>query len=154
MDPNKLSGKKACQILHNNAASYIEQVQEATSNKKSGVQNLPSITKTIQIRRTRHAAHYWRRKDEIITDELLWTPSYVGAKVGRPAGTYMNQLCVDTGRSQEDLPGATDDRGGWWERVKEILASSMTWWWYYRISLFRIRYEIGRYDSMIVLFCL
>ena len=33
--------------------------------------HLPPITKTITIRRTRHAGHCWRSKDEIISDVLL-----------------------------------------------------------------------------------
>ena len=36
----------------------------------------PPITKTIQARRTRHAGHCWRSKDEIVSDVLLWTPTY------------------------------------------------------------------------------
>ena len=35
---------------------------------------LPPITKTIQVRRTRHAGHCWRSRDELIRDVLLWTP--------------------------------------------------------------------------------
>ena len=35
---------------------------------------LPPITKTIQVRRTRHAGHCWRSWDELISDVLLWTP--------------------------------------------------------------------------------
>ena len=38
--------------------------------------HLPPITKTIQARRTRHAGHCWRSKDEIVSDVLLWTPAY------------------------------------------------------------------------------
>ena len=34
--------------------------------------HLSPITKTIQARRTRHAGHYWRSKDELISDVLLW----------------------------------------------------------------------------------
>ena len=34
--------------------------------------HLPSITKTIQVRRTRHAGHYWRSRNELISDVLLW----------------------------------------------------------------------------------
>ena len=37
---------------------------------------LPPITKTIQVRRTRQAGHFWRSKDELISDVLLWTPAY------------------------------------------------------------------------------
>ena len=36
--------------------------------------HLPPITKTIQVRRTRHAGHCWRSKDKLIRDVLLWTP--------------------------------------------------------------------------------
>ena len=48
---------------------------------------LPPITKTIQVRRTRHAGQCWRNKDELISDVLLWTPAYGQAKAGRPART-------------------------------------------------------------------
>ena len=36
--------------------------------------HLTPITKTIQVRRTRHAGHCWRSRDELISDVLLWTP--------------------------------------------------------------------------------
>ena len=57
----------------------------------------PPITKTIQARRTRHAGHCWRSKDELISDVPLWTTTYGRAKAGRPARTYIQQLCEDTG---------------------------------------------------------
>ena len=91
--------------------------------------HLPPIMKTIQVRRTRHAGHCWRSRDELISDELLWTPTYGLAKAGRPARTYIQQLCVDTGCSPEDLPEATNDREKWREWVRDIRASSTTWWW-------------------------
>ena len=49
--------------------------------------HLPPITKTIQVRRTRHAGHCWRSKDELISDVLLLTPSHGRAKVGWPVRT-------------------------------------------------------------------
>ena len=70
----------------------------------------PPITKTIQARRTRHAGHCWRSRDELINDILLWTPTYGRAKRGRPARTYIQQLCEDTGCSPEVLPEAMNDR--------------------------------------------
>ena len=72
--------------------------------------HFPPITKTIQVRRTRHAGHYWRSRDEVISDVLLWTPTYGRAKAGRPARTYIQQLCEDTGCGPEDLPEAMNDR--------------------------------------------
>ena len=93
--------------------------------------HLPSITKTIQVRRTRHAGHCWRSKNELISDVLLWTPTYGYAKAGRPARTYIQQLCEDTGCNPEDLPGAMNDREKWRERVRDIRASGVTWWWWW-----------------------
>ena len=52
------------------------------------------------------------------------------AKAGRPARTYIQQLCEDTGCNPEDLPEAMNDREKWWEMVKDIRASGTTWWWY------------------------
>ena len=93
--------------------------------------HLPPITKTIQVRRTRHAGHCWGRRDELINDVLLWTPTHGRAKAGRPARTYIQQLCEDTGFSPEDLPEAMNDREKWRERVKDIRATSTTWWWWW-----------------------
>ena len=89
--------------------------------------HLPPITKTIQIRWTRHAGHCWKSKSKPISDILLWTSLHGWAKVGWPTRTYIQQLCADIGCSLEDLPGVIDNRDGWRERVKEIHASSTTW---------------------------
>ena len=97
--------------------------------------HLPTIMKTIQVRRTRHAVHCWRSKDELISDIRLWTPSHGRAKAGRPAWTFLQQLCAHTGYSLEDLPGAMDNRDGWGERVREICAGGTTrWWWEWTLS--------------------
>ena len=93
--------------------------------------HLPPITKAIQVRLTRHAGHCWRSRDELISDVLLWTPTYGRAKAGRPARTYIPQLCEDTGCSPKDLPEAMNDREKWLERVKDIRASGTTWWWWW-----------------------
>ena len=92
--------------------------------------HLPPITKTIQVRRTRHAGHCWRSKDELISDVLLWTPTHGCARVGRPARTYIQQLCEDTGCNPEDLPEAMNDREKWRETVRDIRAGGATWWWW------------------------
>ena len=91
---------------------------------------LPPITKTIQVRRTRHAGHCSGSRDELKSDVLLWTPTYCRAKAGRPARTYIQQLCEDRGCSLEDQPEAINDREKWRERVRDIRAGGMTWWWW------------------------
>ena len=93
--------------------------------------HLPPITKTIQVRLTRHAGHCWRSRDELISDVLLWTPKHGRAKAGRPTRTYIQQLCEDTGCCPEDLPEAMNDREKWRESVRDIRASSTTWWWWW-----------------------
>ena len=93
--------------------------------------HLPPIMKTIQVRRTRHAGHCWRSKDELISDVFLWTPAYGRPKAGRPARTYIQQQCEDTGCSPEDLPEAMNDKEKWRERVRDFHASGTTWWWWW-----------------------
>ena len=78
------------------------------------------------VRRTRHAGHCWTSRDELISDVLLWTPTHGRAKAGRPARTYIQQLCEDTGCCPEDLPEAMNDREKWRERVRDIRATSPT----------------------------
>ena len=75
--------------------------------------HLPPITKTIQ------------------ENVFLWTPTHGRAKAGRPARTYIQQLCEDTGCCPEDLPEAMNDREKWRERVRDIRATSATWWWWW-----------------------
>ena len=87
------------------------------------------IMKTIKIRQTRHAGHCWRSRDELISDVLLWTPSHGWAKVGRPARTYIQQLCEDMGCSPEDQPEVMNDQEEWRERVRDIHADGTRWWW-------------------------
>ena len=43
--------------------------------------HLPPIPKTIQVRRTRHAWHCWRSRDELISDVVLWTPTMAMQKL-------------------------------------------------------------------------
>ena len=92
--------------------------------------HLPSITKTLKVRQTRHTEYCWRSRDELISDLLQWTLSHGQAKAGRPALTYIEQLCEDTGCSPEDLPEAMNKRQRWRERIRDIRAgcTRCCWW--------------------------
>ena len=116
--------------LHKNVASNIEQVLAATLHKAPTIQppsshheNYPSYTNqtcwTLLVKQGR-----------VISDVLLWTPIYGRVKAGRPARTYIQQLCEDTGCSPEDLPEAMNDSEKWRERVRDIRARGTTWWWW------------------------
>ena len=123
-DANKTAGEETRWQLHKNAACNPQQVLAATPTRHQLYGHLPPITKTIQVRRTRHAGHCWRSRDELIRDVLLWIPTHGRAKAGRPARTYIQQLCEDTGCCPEDLPRAMNDREEWRERVRDIRAAS------------------------------
>ena len=103
--------------------------QHPTEQQMCG--HLPPITKTIQVRQTRHVGHCWRSRDRFISDILRWTPLHRRAKAGQPARTYIQQVCSDTGCSLEDLLEAMDNREGWQERFKDICADGVTWWWWW-----------------------
>ena len=66
-----------------------------------------------------------------ISDILWWIPSPECASVGQSTWTYLQQLCMDTGCSLENLSEVMDDRDKWRERVRDIHAHSMTWWWWW-----------------------
>ena len=72
---------------YTNTSSNIEQVLEAALYKAAAVRPLTTIMKTIQVRRTRYAGHCSRSRDELISDEVLWTPLH-----GRPARSYIQHL--------------------------------------------------------------
>ena len=103
--------------------------QHPTRHQQYG--HLPPIKKTIQVKQTRHTGHCWRSKDELVSDVPLWIPTYGQAKAGRPARTYIQQLCEDTGCNPEDLPEAMNDREKWREMVRDIRAGGTTWWWWW-----------------------
>ena len=123
------NGRKIIRIFNKDKIKSWQ--QHPTRHQLYG--HLPPITKSIQVRRTRrtrHAGHCWRSRDELIRDVLLWIPTHGRAKAGRPARTYIQQLCEDTGCCPEDLPRAMNDREEWRERVRDIRAASTIWWWW------------------------
>ena len=89
--------------------------------------HLLSISKNTQNRWARRTGFCWRSKYEHISGVRLWTPSHGRARFGRPARTYLQLLCTDSGCSMEDLPKAMDDMR---ERIRKIHASGMSWWYY------------------------
>ena len=85
--------------------------QHSTKHQLYG--HLPPIPKPFKVRRTRHAGHYWRSRDELISDVLLWTLAHGRANARWLARTYTQQLCDDTRYNPEDLQEAMDDWEEW-----------------------------------------
>ena len=94
---------------------------------------LPS-PKTIKVRRTRHAGHCWRSRDELISVVFLWTPSYGRAKAGRQTRTYIQHFCEDTGcRSNERLGGVAGEGQGYMCWRHDMMIMMMISWYVYRM---------------------
>ena len=100
---------------------------EQHSTKLYLYRHLPPISKTIKIRRTRDAGYCWRSKGEQLSDVLLWNPLHRRTGGGRPARTYIQQLCTDTGCTLEDPSNAMDERDEWRESQYDNDDISGTW---------------------------
>ena len=75
LDANETAEVEARRKLHKNVASNIEQVLAATSHTRHQLYgHLPPITKSIQVRRTRHPGDCWRSKDELIMTDSNGPP--------------------------------------------------------------------------------
>ena len=85
--------------------------------------NLPKVTEALKIRRLRFIGHSWRRKDEVISEILLWEPKHGTRKRGRPTTTYVDQLRNDTGLSIAELKNM-GNRKEWMKLVNGVRASS------------------------------
>ena len=134
MDANKTAGEETNGNYTRMLRAILNKSWQQHPTRHQLYGHLPPITKTIQVRRTRHAGYCWRSRDELIRDVLLWIPTHGRPKAGRPARTYIQQLCEDTGCCPEDLPRAMNDREEWRERVRDIRATSTIWWWWWYLS--------------------
>ena len=130
MDANKTAGEETRWQLHKNAVQSSTSPGGITQQDTNCMATCP-LSRKLFKRRTRHAGHCWRSRDELIRDVLLWIPTHGRAKAGRPARTYIQQLCEDTGCCPEDLPRAMNDREEWRKRVRDIRAASTIWWWWW-----------------------
>ena len=100
--------KKARRQLHKNAANNIEQVLEATPPQST------NYTATYLPSRKLSKLDKPDIQDtagEAGTSSKWCTPTYGRAKARRPARTYIEQPCEDTGCSPEDLPVARKGQG-------------------------------------------
>ena len=68
--------------------------------------------------------HCWRKKDEVISDLLLWEPKHGARKRGRPALTYVDQLRNDTGLSIAELKSIMGNRKEWMKLVNGVRVRS------------------------------
>ena len=123
----KRMGQKLDDIYTRMLRAILNRSWRQHPTKQQLYDHLLPITKTIHVRRARHARHCWRSKDELISDILLWTPSMDEQKQDKQL--EQTALC-QAGCNLENLPEAMDDRDMWRERVREIRADGVArWWW-------------------------
>ena len=126
MDSNKTAGEKARRQLHKNAASNLEQVLAATPHKTTTVWPPASYPENYSTQTNQTCRTLLEEQGRAHKLVLFWTPTHGRAKAGRPARTYIQELCEDTGCCPEDLPEAMNDREKWRERVRDIRANGTT----------------------------
>ena len=95
----------------------------------------------------RFAGHRWRAKQRLAGDLLLWSPNHGKRRVGRPAITYIDQLCRDTECLPKDLPALLQDLDGWNDGLTNDRASS-TWWWWWNFKSEITQWKAGRSYSI------
>ena len=82
--------------LYMNVICCFEQILKAAFYKTADLQPPSILKKTIQIIWAKHAGHFWRSKDELLSGVLHWTCAHGITSVGRPARTYIYQFSVRT----------------------------------------------------------
>ena len=98
--------------------------QRPTKQQRYG--HLSPITKTIQIRRTRHVGHSWRSRDELISDILPWTPSHGRAKQDVHLGsTYNSSVPLQDVALKIYWERWTIETGGGRWSVRSVLAARL-----------------------------
>ena len=87
--PTKRIEKKLDSICTRVLQAILNKSWKQQPTKQMVYGHLPPISTTIKVRRTRHAGHCWRVKDDPINDVLQLIPAHGCASVGRPARTYL-----------------------------------------------------------------
>ena len=97
--------------------------QHSTKHQLYG--HLPPITKTIKVRRTWHAGHCWRSRDELIGDVL--PDPFTWPSKSKAISSHLHTAALWGYRGPA---GTMNDREGCEERVRNICADDTTrWWW-------------------------
>ena len=74
---------------------------------------LPRILTEIRDRCRKFSGHYWRRKNEVVSNLVLLEPKHGKRSARGQAGTFVDVLEADTDVPRDCLPAAIDDRVGW-----------------------------------------
>ena len=94
MDANKTYTKKTDGNYTRMLRAILNKSRRQHATKQQLYGHLPPIMKTIKIRQTRYAGHFWRSRDELVSDVLRWTPSQERAKAGCPEHTYSSSVQI------------------------------------------------------------
>ena len=94
--------------------------QEHMTNERL-YQNLPKLSKKIQIRRLKFAGHCARATDQPVNRLLFWSPQGGRTNRGRPLKTFKDNLAEDTGlQNQRELLQLMKNKDLWKEFVNNL----------------------------------
>ena len=86
---------------------------------------IPDISAILRERRMRFAGQVLlAKKQQLVSDLLLWSPNHGKGPVGRPSITYIDQRCRDTECPPNHLPVLLQGRDRWGDRLMNDRASS------------------------------
>ena len=74
---------------------------------------LERLSNKIIRRRLKFGGHCLRREDEVVSDVVVWQPTYGTRRRGRPPDSYIKNLERDTGLRENDLRAAMMNRDVW-----------------------------------------
>ena len=126
MDAYEAAGEEAGRKLHKNVESSIKQVLATTPHETPTIRTLAPHHKNYTSSTNQTRGTLLEKQGRAHKRCTPVTPTHGCASVGRPARTYIQQLCEDTGCNPEDLPEAMSDRERWRETVRDIRADGAT----------------------------
>ena len=111
--------KKTKWKLHKDAVCYFEKNPGSSTQRNNSCKAIsPHLTNHPS--KTNKSCWSPMRKNKLISNIPLWTPTHRHTSVDWIAKTYIHQLCVDTGRCVKYWPNVIANRDKWGEGVKVI----------------------------------
>ena len=90
-------------------------------------QELPKVTSKIAERRLKLAGHCIRHPELSASSLVLWQPKRGDPSQGRPAVTYVNNLCSDLGvEDVAEIKTAMNNRVQWRELSRKVRTDART----------------------------
>ena len=80
-----------------NASCNLKQISTVKPHPttKQPYENLPQTLTVLRKRRTGFAGHFWRNREELVSEFLLWRPTHGKTRLRQPCNTFIDQTDDD-----------------------------------------------------------